>query len=242
MSTVTVEPEAALEVSDLRVAYGRKEVLYGVDISIGRGEIVVVVGHNGAGKTTLLKTIAGLLPTRSGAIRRHGRDVTKTSPARRVAGGLWYIPSERFVFSPMSVDDNLALAATQGPSSDRSKAERIKQVFDLFPVLARRGKQNAGSLSGGEQRMLSLGMALMAEPTLFLLDEPSLGLAPGVVVEIMNVVRRLADTGLSVLLVEQNIRQAFRVADRAYVMRSGRIVREAPAVELNDESNAWELF
>jgi branched-chain amino acid transport system ATP-binding protein len=242
MSAVTVMREAALEVSGLRVAYGRKEVLYGVDISIGLGEIVVVVGHNGAGKTTLLKAVAGLLPARSGSIRRDGRDVTRTSSARRVAGGLWYIPSERFVFGPMSVDDNLALGAISGPPSGRSKAERLQQVYELFPVLARRGKQNAGSLSGGEQRMLSLGMALMAEPRLFLLDEPSLGLAPGLVIEIMDVARRLAGTGLSVLLVEQNIRQALRVADRAYVMRSGRIVREAPAAELNDQAKVWELF
>jgi branched-chain amino acid transport system ATP-binding protein len=249
MSAVTAMHDTALEVSDLRVAYGRKEVLYGVDVSVGRGEIVVVVGHNGAGKTTLLKTVAGLLPALSGSIRRDGLEVTKTSSARRVEGGLWYIPSERFVFGPLSVDDNLALGAISGPSSrahrssgHREKAARLEQVYDLFPQLARRGKQRAGSMSGGQQRMLSLGMALMAEPALFLLDEPSLGLAPGLVIEIMDVVRRLADTGLSVLLVEQNIRQALRVADRAYVMRSGRIVREAAAAELTDQANVWDLF
>jgi len=242
MSTETVVRETALEASDLRVAYGRKEVLYGVDISVDAGEIVVVVGHNGAGKTTLLKAITGLLPTRSGSIRRDGRDVTKTSAARRVEGGLWYIPSERFVFGPMSVDDNLALGAISGPSSHRSKAERLKQVYDLFPLLEQRGKQSAGSLSGGQQRMLSIGMALMAQPRMFLLDEPWLGLAPGLVIEIMDVVRRLADTGISVLLVEQNIRQALRVADRAYVMRSGRMVSEAPAAEMNEHANVWELF
>jgi branched-chain amino acid transport system ATP-binding protein len=242
VSTETVVREAALEASGLRVAYGRKEVLYGVDISVGAGEIVVVVGHNGAGKTTLLKAVTGLLPTRSGTIRRDGRDVTRTSTARRVEGGLWYIPSERFVFGPMSVDDNLALGAISGPSSHRSRAERLEQVYELFPLLAQRGKQSAGSLSGGQQRMLSIGMALMAEPRMFLLDEPSLGLAPGLVIEIMDVVRRLADTGISVLLVEQNIRQALRVADRAYVMRSGRMVSEAPAAEMNDHANVWELF
>jgi branched-chain amino acid transport system ATP-binding protein len=242
VSTETVVREAALEASGLRVAYGRKEVLYGVDISVGAGEIVVVVGHNGAGKTTLLKAVTGLLPTRSGTIRRDGRAVTRTSTARRVEGGLWYIPSERFVFGPMSVDDNLALGAISGPSSHRSRAERLEQVYELFPLLAQRGKQSAGSLSGGQQRMLSIGMALMAEPRMFLLDEPSLGLAPGLVIEIMDVVRRLADTGISVLLVEQNIRQALRVADRAYVMRSGRMVSEAPAAEMNDHANVWELF
>jgi branched-chain amino acid transport system ATP-binding protein len=243
MPSETVQATTAVAVRDLVAGYGKKDVLYGIDMHVGEGEVVVVLGHNGAGKTTLLKTIVGLIDARKGSVTQFDHEVTRASTARRITDGMWYIPSERFVFGAMSVEDNLKLGAASTVAARETQSEQLEIVYETFPALREKRNQNGGTLSGGQQRILSLGMALMAKPKILLLDEPSLGLAPGLVIDVMDMVRTLsADRGICVILVEQNIRQALRIADRAYVMRSGRIVREGSAAELASEDNVWELF
>jgi branched-chain amino acid transport system ATP-binding protein len=177
-----------------------------------------------------------------GTIRFNGKDVTKASSRANVKAGMAMIPSERFVFADLTVIDNLLLGAANDPDSDR-RAKRLELVRQLFPILTERSGQLAGTMSGGQQRMVSLGMALMASPTLLMLDEPSLGLAPAVVQQIFSTVRRLADEeGLSVLLLEQNVGQALRIVDRVSVMRSGRVILEESAEQMRARDSYWELF
>lgn len=231
-----------LVVSNLEAGYGRKHVVFDVSLTIDRGEIVTIVGHNGAGKTTTLKTIFGMLPAFGGKITYDGADVSRASCRRNVLAGMSLIPSERFVFGDLSVLDNLRLGAMHERDADR-RGMRRDMVHRMFPVLAERSNQRARTMSGGQQRMLSLGLAMMSSPKLLLLDEPSLGLAPALVAEIFDGVRRLADSeGLSVLLLEQNVGQALRIADRAYVMRSGRIILEETAEKMRQRSDYWDLF
>ncbi|GAA0546027.1 ABC transporter ATP-binding protein [Actinomadura livida] len=231
-----------LEVSDLVAGYGRKEVLHGVGLRVDAGEIVTLMGHNGAGKTTTIRSILGAVRPRAGTVRITGRDTTRRPVRRAVAAGAAMIPSERFVFPDLSVHDNLLLGAANAPSGTDT-AERLATVRDLFPILEDRAKQPAGSMSGGQQRMVSLGMALMACPKLLLLDEPSLGLAPSVVETIFGRLRSLADhEDLGILLLEQNIKQALQITDRAYVMRSGQIILEEPAAKMRQRPNFWDLF
>ncbi|HEX2704736.1 MAG TPA: ABC transporter ATP-binding protein [Candidatus Lustribacter sp.] len=221
-----------LQVSELSAGYGRLEVLYDIDLEVRPGEVLAVVGANGAGKTTVLRAISGLLRPSHGAITLNGTDIT-TATAERIASlGLAHVPENRLVFPSLSVADNLALGRwTRRREGDaRAGTER---VLALFPRLADRTAQAAGSLSGGEQQMLAIGRALMAEPSVVVLDEPSLGLAPRVVGEIMAVLAHLrADRGLAVLLVEQNVRAAFTVADHVLVMDRGRVVATGTAAEL----------
>ncbi|TDC68742.1 ABC transporter ATP-binding protein [Actinomadura sp. GC306] len=231
-----------LEVSDLVAGYGRKEVLHGVGLRVDAGEIVTLMGHNGAGKTTTIRSILGAVRPRAGTVRITGRDTTRRPVRRAVAAGAAMIPSERFVFPDLSVQDNLLLGAANAPSGTDT-AERLATVRDLFPILEERAKQPAGSMSGGQQRMVSLGMALMACPKLLLLDEPSLGLAPSVVETIFGRLRSLADQeDLGILLLEQNIKQALQIADRAYVMRSGQMILEETAEQMRQRPNFWDLF
>lgn len=231
-----------LRVSSLGAGYGNKRVVFDVDLHVGRGEIVTLVGHNGAGKTTTLKTIFGMLRAQSGRVLFDGDDVTRSSCRRNVMRGMCLIPSERFVFGDLSVRDNLKLGAMhQREPGHRGRAEVLVQ--ELFPILEERSGQRAGTMSGGQQRMVSIGVALMSSPRLLLLDEPSLGLAPALVAEIFDVIRRLADDeGMSVLLLEQNVAQALRIADRAYVMRSGRIILEETAEQMRTRTDYWDLF
>ncbi|MFI0353406.1 ABC transporter ATP-binding protein [Actinomadura sp. 9N407] len=231
-----------LEVSDLVAGYGRKEVLHGVGLRVGAGEIVTLMGHNGAGKTTMIRSVLGAVRPRSGSVRIAGRDTTRRPVRTAVAAGVAMIPSERFVFPDLSVHDNLLLGAANAPSGSDT-AERLATVIELFPILTERAKQPAGSMSGGQQRMVSLGMALMARPKLLLLDEPSLGLAPSVVETIFGRLRALADDErIGILLLEQNVKQALRITDRAYAMRSGRVILEESAEQLRLRTDFWDLF
>ena len=236
------DKEDLLVVSGLQAGYGKKHVVFDVDLHLRKGEIVTMIGHNGAGKTTTLKTIFGMLPPLGGSITYGGEEVSGASCRRNVLRGMSYIPAERFVFSDLSVLDNLRLGAMHVSDSEVRDARRSR-VHKMFPLLEERAAQRAGTMSGGQQRMLSRGLARMSGPKLLLLDEPSLGLAPALVAEIFDGVRRLADEeGLTVLLLEQNVGQALRIADRAYVMRAGRILLEETADQMRARKDYWDLF
>ena len=233
---------ALLEVSGLRAGYGRRPVLFDAEMHVHRGEIVALFGHNGAGKTTTLNAVFGRVKPTGGKVTFGGRDITRAKGIANVERGMTLIPAEHFVFGDLTVLDNLRLGAF-GESSGSKIDERMKQVFELFPILAEREKQLAGTMSGGQQRMLSIGIALMTGPQLLLLDEPSLGLSPTLVQQMMEVIKRLAaEQSLSVLMVEQNVVQTLGVVDRAYFMRSGRIILEEKAEELRGRETYWDLF
>ena len=234
--------EPMLEVRGLRAGYGRTEVVFDLDLSVTAGEVVSLMGHNGAGKTTTLRTILGLLPARAGSILFDGRDVTSVSSKGNVDAGMALVPSERFVFPDLSVHDNLLLGL--GRLRDKAqRAQRLDAVHELFPILEERRDQAAGTMSGGQQRMLSLGVLLSTSPKLLMLDEPSLGLAPTIVEQIFAVVRRLADEhGLAVLLVEQNVPASMSISDRFYGIRNGRIFLEESIEQMRERDTYWELF
>ncbi|MGD0187730.1 MAG: ABC transporter ATP-binding protein [Roseiarcus sp.] len=224
-----------LEVAGLTCRYGRIEALRGVDLKVGVGELVALVGANGAGKTTLLRCISGVQAATAGAIRFGGEDITRAPSAARVRAGIAQAPEGRQVFAPMSIEDNLTLGAYTRPA--RECRESLAEVYDLFPILRERRGQAAGTLSGGQQQMLALGRAMMSKPKLLLLDEPSMGLAPLIVEEIFRIVKMLKDSGMTILMVEQNARAALAIADHAYVMETGEVTIEGPGGELlaNDE-------
>jgi branched-chain amino acid transport system ATP-binding protein len=231
-----------LAVEHLYGGYGRKQVVFDVSVHVGAGEVVTLLGHNGSGKTTTIRCVLGLNPAHDGRVLYQGRDVTRAGFRANVKAGMAMIPSERFVFADLSVLDNLLLGGANEPDPARRK-ERMAQVHQLFPILAEREQQKAGTLSGGQQRMLSLGLLLMASPRLLMLDEPSLGLAPAVVQQIFDRVRDLADSeGMAVLLLEQNVGQALRITDRVYVMRSGRVILEETAEQMRARPSYWDLF
>ena len=235
-------PPALLRVESLATGYGAKQVVFGVSLEIGAGEIVCLMGHNGAGKTTTLKAVFGLLPVWQGRVDFEGEPIERTSSAERVRRGLALVPQERFVFADLSVAENLDLGAFS-VSDARIARERRDKVLTLLPVLAERRRQRAGTLSGGEQRMLSLGMALMMQPRLLLLDEPSLGLSPLLVERIMATIERVArEEQVTVLLVEQNVRQALPIADRVYIIRTGRVILEEGAAAMAARGEWWDLF
>jgi len=218
---------ALLEVRDLHVAYGKVEAVHGVSLSVEAGRIVTVIGPNGAGKTTLLGAIMGLLPSR-GEIAYAGASVSRISVEQRVARGLCLVPEGRELFAAMSVADNLALGSFQRRGARDGSVERtLSEVYQRFPRLAERPAQLAGTLSGGERQMLALGRALMAQPKLLLLDEPSLGLAPLVVREIFNIIASLRASGVAILLVEQNARAALQVGDYGYVLEMGEVAAKS---------------
>ena len=219
-------PLLALE--DFSVAYGSVEAVRAATLSIADNEIVTVIGANGAGKTTLLNAVMGVLPSH-GAVRFAGADIGRLGVEQRVERGLCLVPEKRELFGSMTVEDNLVLGGFRVPAQQRH--ERLEQVFARFPRLLERRHQLAGTLSGGEQQMLAIGRALMANPRLLMLDEPSLGLAPLIVAEIFRIMRDLRDGGVSILLVEQNARAALRIADRAYVMELGLFTMQGPAQE-----------
>lgn len=231
-----------VEVSSLRANYGQRQVLFDVDLEIGVGEIVAIFGHNGAGKTTLLNALFGLVKPVSGTITYDGQPVTGSATAANVRRGIAYIAAENFVFGELSVLDNLRLGGHL-ESSRKLTRKRLDSVYELFPILAERHAQEAGTLSGGQQRMLSVGIALMLGPRLLLVDEPSLGLSPAVVEQVMSAIGRLArEESLSVALVEQNVISTLPVVDRAYFIRSGRVLLEESAAQLRERDSYWELF
>lgn len=228
-----------LDVQGIVAGYGRIPVLHGVSLRAGRGEIVTLVGANGAGKSTLLKVIAGVLPGREGSVLLQGTDITTVPAHRRAGKGVVLVPEGRMLFPSMTVDENLTLGAYLRTGREGRKAAEAdrERVFELFPILADRRRQAAGTLSGGEQQMLAIGRALMSDPSVLLLDEPSLGLAPKVIREIFAVLGQLQESGLTMVLVEQDAKLALKYSDRGYVMRTGSVVLEGPSPELlaNDD-------
>jgi branched-chain amino acid transport system ATP-binding protein len=242
MRAAALAPETEpvlLSVEGLSAGYAVRPVIYDVSLSVGHGEIVTILGHNGAGKTTTLATVFGLLTPFGGRVIYDGKEVGGCAPREQVQRGMSFTPAERFVFPDLTVQENLRL----GCATTRFDQRRVDEVIELFPILAERREQLAGTMSGGQQRMVSVAIALMSGPRLMLLDEPSLGLSPAFVEQIFDALRALADNeGLSVVLLEQNVKQALRIADRAYVMRSGRIIVEEPANTMLDRGHWWDLF
>ena len=219
-----------LEVKALVCQYGRIPALKGIDLSVLAGELVALVGANGAGKTTLLRAISGVQPVSAGRVLFAGDDITRSAPDRRVRQGIVQVPEGRQVFGPLSVEDNLLLGAYTRSRPDRERG--LARVYDMFAALAERRRQPAGTLSGGQQQMLAMGRALMAQPKLLLLDEPSMGLAPRLVEGVFSTVRSLKSAGTTIFLVDQNARAALAIADRAYVLETGRVVLSGTGAEL----------
>ena len=227
---------AMLEVKDLHVYYGMIHAIKGVSFEVDEGEIIALIGANGAGKTTILHTISGLLSPKSGSIQFEGQELTKIPAHKIVSLGMAQVPEGRRVFAQMTVLQNLKMGAFT--RADKAEVEAsLQTVFERFPRLAERKAQPAGTLSGGEQQMLAMGRALMSHPKLILMDEPSMGLSPILVNEIFDIIRSVNETGTTVLLVEQNARKALNIANRAYVLETGRVVGGGDAKELmNDDS------
>jgi branched-chain amino acid transport system ATP-binding protein len=224
-----------LEVSGLSARYGAVAALRDVSLEVRAGELVALIGANGAGKSTLLRTIAGLLEPAAGRVRLEGRDVTGRAPEAILRAGIALVPERRRIFGDLTVLDNLELGGyslARGRDFRSALEAGLEAAYELFPVLRQRRRQLAGTLSGGEQQMLVIGRALMSRPRLLLCDEPSLGLAPLVVHEIMRLLARLRDAGTTILLVEQNARLALRFADRAYVLKVGRVALSGEAADL----------
>jgi branched-chain amino acid transport system ATP-binding protein len=230
-----------LEVQDLKVNYGAAPALWGVSLRVEAGELVCVVGPNGAGKSTLINVIAGLHRARDGQLRFNGQDIAQLASHRFCGQGIAIVPEGRRLFTGMSVRDNLELGSyLPGPKARR--AESLARVLALFPALEQKLAQPAGSLSGGQQQMVAIGRAMMSRPQLLLLDEPSLGLAPAVVLSMFEAIRRINAEGTSVLLVEQNVAMAMELARRAYVMEEGRIVAEGPAAALMERPEIQKAY
>lgn len=226
-----------LEVKDLKVSYGKIEAIKGISLKVNKGEIVTLVGANGAGKTTLLKTISGILKPSAGVINFEGKDIQNIAPHNRVLEGLCQAPEGRGIFPGMTVLENLEMGKYSRPDWKNELAEDLERMYTLFPRLKERQNQAGGTLSGGEQQMLSIGRALMSRPRLLLLDEPSMGLAPMFIQQIFNIIREIQSQGVSILLVEQNAAQALSCANRAYILETGNIVKEGAGKELlNDDA------
>jgi len=224
-----------LDVDAVHTYYGESHILHGVSLRVGAGEAVAILGRNGVGKTTLIRTIVGFTPPRAGAVRLEGRPIHRWPPYRIARAGLGLVPQGRRIFAPLSVTENLLLGARAGAWTDG-------RVYDMFPRLKERAAQGGGTLSGGEQEMLAIGRALMTNARLLLLDEPSEGLAPLIVREIGRTFVRLKEEGLSILLVEQNVPLALRVADRVYVMSKGQIVYHGTPNELDANEEVKRRF
>jgi branched-chain amino acid transport system ATP-binding protein len=239
--THVIDDRYLLRIDDLTVRYGAIEALSGVSLDVREGEVVTLIGANGAGKSTLLMTVSGLLRAARGAIVFAGQDITRAAPHRVVRMGVAHVPEGRRIFSDLSVEDNLELGA-YARSSAREVREDRDRVYGLFPQLARMRGRRAGTLSGGEQQMLSIGRGLMARPRLLLLDEPSLGLAPVLVIEIFKALQEINREGATILLVEQNAHMALRIAHRGYVLESGRLALSGTARELEGNPRVREAY
>lgn len=220
-----------LEIKDLHVKYGAIHAIQGVSLGVDEGEVVSLIGANGAGKTTILHTISGLVKAASGSIELLGTNLLKTNPSAMIRLGLAHVPEGRRIFASMTVDENLEMGAFVRKDRDAVR-EEIREIYERFPRLMERRNQIAGTLSGGEQQMLAIGRALMGRPKLLLMDEPSMGLAPILVREIFKIIQELKASGMTVLLIEQNARLALSIADRAYVLETGRVVMDGTGAEL----------
>lgn len=234
--------DALLRVEGLQVAYGGVQALGGVSLTVRPGEVVTVIGANGAGKTSLVHAVTGVVPKSGGRVTFDDSDVTRMPPEELVGRGLTLVPERRELFGALSVEDNLRLGAFLRAKHAARVRRDLARVYDIFPRLAERRRQRAGTLSGGEQQMLALGRAVMSGPRLLLLDEPSLGLAPLLVREIFDRVRRVNDEGTTVLVVEQNAAMALAMADYGYVMEQGRVVLEGTAEELRANPDVKEFY
>ena len=230
-----------LEVNDLQVSYGVINAIKGVSFSVERGEIIALIGSNGAGKTTILHTVTGLIPAKAGSIMFEGRELTKT-PAHKIVGmGMAHVPEGRRIFGELSVYENLKLGAFT--LSDKKIIEKnLQYVYEHFPRLKERKKQIAGTLSGGEQQMLAMGRALMSNPKIILMDEPSMGLSPILVSEIFEIIKEVSADGTTILLVEQNAKKALSISDRAYVLETGKIVLSGDAKELMNNEQIKKAY
>ena len=231
-----------LSVRDVRSRYGRIEALHGVSIEVKQGELVVVIGANGAGKTTLLRTISGVQPASGGSIEFRGRSITGIPAHKLVELGIAQVPEGRQIFGPLSVEDNLRLGAWSRRTEGRANRSMLDRVYASFPVLHEMRGRVAGGLSGGQQQMLAIGRALMSSPSLLLLDEPSMGLAPLIVVQIFETLSSLKREGMTILLVEQNANAALALADRAYVMETGTVVLDGEAHRIAADSRVRDAY
>ena len=229
-----------LSIENVRSAYGRIEVLHGVTLHVDAGEIVCLIGANGAGKTTLMHAVSGVQPITGGVVRFDGKPIEKWTAHARVASGISQVPEGRQLFEPLSVKDNLRLGAWS--RRDMELESDFARVCALFPILEEVLELSAGALSGGQQQMLAIGRALMAKPRLLLLDEPSMGLAPNLIDHVFTVIRALKDDSLAILLVEQNARAALTIADRAYVLETGRVMMSGPAAEIQADRRVQEAY
>jgi branched-chain amino acid transport system ATP-binding protein len=233
--------EAMLELKDIDAGYGSFQALFGISLSVHAGEAVGVIGPNGAGKTTLMRVISGLIGARKGDMRMEGADLLATPPHRIIELGIAHAPENRRLFPRMTVEDNLRMGAFI-PSARQKFVQRLEFVYDLFPRMKERRHQLAGTMSGGEQQMCAIGRALMSDPKLLLMDEPSAGLAPVIVQQVFELVGRIRASGLTVLIVEQNVRQVLRVVDRAYLLEAGSIRASGTAAEMLASDTIREAY
>ena len=232
---------AMLEVKDLEVYYGMIQAIKGISFEVNEGEVIALIGANGAGKTTTLHTITGLLSPKSGHVMFEGKDITKVPAHKIVSMGMAHVPEGRREFAELSVYENLRMGAYTRKDKNEIE-ESLKNVYKRFPRLEERKNQMAGTLSGGEQQMLAMGRALMSKPRIILMDEPSMGLSPILVNEIFDIIRAVSESGTTVLLVEQNAKKALSIADRAYVLETGKIVLEGNAKDLLEDDSIKKAY
>ena len=230
-----------LQLRNVSSGYHRKRVLYDVSLSIREGEVVGLIGHNGAGKTTTLKTILGLIQPDGGEVLFQDRSITGQAAVRSVKQGIYLIPQERFTFPDLTVRENLMLGG-HNVRDVKLRDRTLEEIYELFAILKARGGQRAGTMSGGQQRVLSMAMAMMAQPRFVMVDEPSLGLAPRVVEEVGGIIQKMSSRGIGVLLVDQNIKQTLKISDRVYVMKNGHIVLEDTGKKLLEQGQWWDLY
>jgi branched-chain amino acid transport system ATP-binding protein len=230
-----------LEVNNIDVSYGDVQVIFDLSLNVGKGEVVSIIGGNGAGKSTLLRTISGLMSTSSGSISFNGIPINNKTPESIVTSGIVHVPEGRRLFPLMSVKDNLFVGA-YNKRAKKDAGQTLKKVYELLPRLKERENQIAMTLSGGEQQMVAIGRGLMAQPYLLMLDEPSLGLAPILIRDIFETVRKIADQGTTVLMVEQDVKHSLSLSDRGYVLEHGRAVMEGKATDLIDDPHVKEAY
>lgn len=232
---------AMLEVKDLEVYYGMIQAIKGISFEVNKGEVIALIGANGAGKTTTLHTITGLLSPKKGSVIFEGEDITKIHAHKIVSMGMAHVPEGRRVFADLSVYENLKLGAYTRKDKENLNKD-LENIYKRFPRLAERKNQSAGTLSGGEQQMLAMGRALMSKPSIILMDEPSMGLSPILVNEIFDIIESISKSGTTVLLVEQNAKKALSIADRAYVLETGKIVTSGKASDLLEDDSIKKAY